>query len=172
MKKTSLLFVVILTMFFLVENNFAQSAKMNEIFSRGVAGNLDWIEVYNPLAAPLDISGYKIYDIGGQSGTKSKKLFPAGTILPANGFTVVITDTASFVGDTSGFGLSSSGEKVWLEDAVGTVIDTITFPALGTTQSYGRAPDGGNWKILNTITRGKSNVVLTSAYSSSVYSRI
>ena len=161
MKKTSLLFVVILTIFFLVEDSFSQSAKMNEIFSRGVAGNRDWIEIYNSTSSPLNIGGYKIYDINGQSGTIPKKMFPTGTVIPANGFVVIITDTASFVNDSSGFGLSSSGEKVWLEDSIGTVIDTITFPALGTTQSYGRAPDGGNWKILNTITRGKSNVVLT-----------
>lgn len=74
---------------------------------------------------------------------------------------VIITDTASFVGDTSGFGLSSSGETVWLEDSLGTVIDTIAFPATALTQSYGRAPDGGPWKLLSTITRGKSNIVLT-----------
>ncbi len=154
--------IFLLPVFLTAGSLFAQSIKMNEIFSRGTPGNLDWIEVYNNSASPMSIGGYKIYDNGGQAGTKPKKLFASGTIIPANGFFVIITDTASFPNDSSGFGLSSGGEKVWLEDSMGTVIDTITFPALGTTQSYGRAPDGGNWKILNTITRGKSNVALTS----------
>ena len=48
-----------------------------------------------------------------------------------------------------------------MEDSLGTVIDTIAFPATALTQSYGRAPDGGPWKLLSTITRAKSNVVLT-----------
>jgi len=145
--------------------------KMNEIYSRGVAGNLDWIELYNSSSAPVDISGYKIYDVGGQGGTKPKKPFPVGTIIPAKGFYVIITDTASFDGDLSGFGLSSSGEKVWLEDTTtSTIVDTITFAAMSTTQTYGRGPDGGTWTLLNTITRGTSNgsIVMNEIYSRGV----
>lgn len=156
MKQNFLLFCAVLFSF-LLEFVYAQPI-MNEIYSRGVAGNLDWIEIYNGSTSPIDISGYKIYDIGGQSGTKPKKLFPSGTILPAMGFYVIITDTADFTGDQSGFGLSSSGEKVWFEDAAGVLLDSITFTAMSTTQTYGRLPDGGVWQLLNTITRGFSNV--------------
>ena len=48
-----------------------------------------------------------------KAGTKPKKEIPSGTIIPAGGFFVIVVD------DTldSGFGLSSSGETVWLEDA-------------------------------------------------------
>jgi len=158
MKTFYKLFMAVIMIFLILQMGYAQTPKMNEIYSRGVAGNIDWIEVYNPLSTSIDISGYKIYDIGGQSGTKSKKLFPVGTILPANGFTVVITDTASFVGDTSAFGLSSSGEKVWLEDAAGTLIDSVVFPALGTDTSYARVPDGSDTFVkLSPTTKGISN---------------
>ena len=156
MQKNYLLFVV-LFFSFLVQLSYAQP-KMNEIYSRGVAGNLDWIEIYNGASSSVDISGYKIYDSGGQAGTKPKKLFLPGTVIPANGFVVIITDTASFVNDSSGFGLSSGGEKVWFENASGVLLDSVTFPAMGTTQSYGRLPDGGAWQLLNTITRGFTNV--------------
>lgn len=128
--------------------------KMNEIYSRGTTSDPDWIEIYNTSPAPMDLTGYKIYDIGGQGGTKPKKLFPNGTIIPANGFYVIVTDDA----DPSGFGLSSNGEEVWLEDAAGTVIDNVIFPAMDVTQSYGRLPDGGTWQLLNNITKGFSNV--------------
>ncbi|MCX6138088.1 MAG: lamin tail domain-containing protein [Ignavibacteriales bacterium] len=134
---------------------------MNEIFVQGVAGNLDWIELYNPNTASANIGGYKIYDIGGQGGTKPKKDIPVGTIIAAKGFFVIIVDTASFTGDLSGFGLSQNGEAVWLENANGNILDNVTFPAMtstGGTVSYGRKPDGSsNWQILTVITRGTSN---------------
>ena len=128
---------------------------MNEIYSRGSVNDPDWVEMYNASDFPADISGYKIYDNGGQSGSKPKKEFPAGTIIPAKGFFVILTEGS---GDVSDFGLSSAGEVVWLENNKGNVIDQVTFPALETTQSYGRVPDGSpNWQILNTITRGAPN---------------
>ena len=96
---------------------------MNEIWSRGVPGNLDWIEIYNPSSLPIDISGYKIYDVGGQGGTKPKKGFPAGTVVPAKGFYVIVTDTNTSASITDGFGLSgTSGETVWLENGAGSFV--------------------------------------------------
>jgi hypothetical protein len=127
---------------------------MNEIYSRGIVGDPDWIEIYNPNPVQVDLSGYKIYDTGGQTGAKAKKEFPAGTVIPANGFYVIVTDD----GTASAFGLSSSGEEVWLENAAGTVIDDVTFTAMATTQSYSRIPNGStNWQLTDTITRGASN---------------
>ncbi len=161
MKKIFTFLMLIAAIVLLSQISYSQNIKMNEIYSRGVPGNLDWIEIYNSSSTPVDISGYKIYDNGGQSGSKPKKLFPTGTIIPAYGYTVIITDTADFVGDLSGFGLSSGGEWVWLADTSGVVIDSVQFAAMATNQSYGRAPDGGPWKLLSTITKGKSNVVLT-----------
>jgi hypothetical protein len=170
MKRFYVLSIALLSAFIVTQNSIAQtSVKMNEVYSRGVAGNLDWIEIYNSSATQTDISGFKIYDIGGQGGIKAKKLFPVGTILPAKGFSVIIVDTATFVGDTSGFGLSSSGETVWLENAAGTLIDSIAFPALGTDTSYARIPDGSNvWKKTAPVTRGVSNVTVK---MNEIYSR-
>lgn len=172
MKKLLLKHMVFIFTFFSIQTSFAQPV-MNEIFSRGTPGNLDWIEIYNPALTSVDISGYKIYDIGGQSGTKPKKLFPTGTVIQPKGFYVIITDTADFPGDPSGFGLSSNGETVWFEDAAGILLDSISFPAMGTTQSYGRMPDGGSWELLNTITRGASNManVNLAVKLNEVYSR-
>ena len=130
---------------------------MNEIYTRGTTADPDWIEIYNSSASTMDISGYKIYDSGGQSGTKPKKEFPVGTLIPSKDFLVIATDDTS----ASAFGLSSSGEKVWLENTTGLIVDSVTFPALTVDQSYGRRPDGGVWQILDTITRGLSNTNLT-----------
>ena len=147
----------------------AQSSvvKMNEIYSRGVTGDPDWIELYNNSLTAVNIGGYKIYDVGGQGGTKPKMTFAAGTTIPATGYLVVVTDIATTI-DPSGFGLSSGGETVWLENAAGAIIDSITFSAMDTSQSYSRYPDGGTWKLLNTRTRGTSNVLLK---MNEIYSR-
>ena len=130
------------------------TVKINEIYSRGTVGNEDWIEIYNPSTSQIDLSGYKIYDSGGESGSKPKKEIPSGTTIPAGSFIVVIVDDTT----TSGFGLSSGGEKVWLEDATSAIIDSITFPALGVDTTYGRNPNGSaNWVILTPPTKGLTN---------------
>lgn len=130
---------------------------MNEIYSRGIASDPDWIELYNGADVAVDISGYKIYDNGGFSGTKPKMTFPAGTSIPAKGFLVIVTDIPVSI-DPSGFGLSSNGEEVWLENNKGNVIDNVIFPALAVDQSYGRKPDGSaNFFIFTQVTRGASN---------------
>ncbi|MEO8231203.1 MAG: T9SS type A sorting domain-containing protein, partial [Ignavibacteriota bacterium] len=111
---------------------------------------------YNPSSDSVDITGYKIYDSGGQSGSKPKKLFPAGSVIPANGFlAITVDDTVA-----SGFGLSSGGEKVWFENAGGMVIDSVDLVAItDTAASYGRYPDGSaNWQILIPRTRGAANM--------------
>ncbi|MBI2417978.1 MAG: lamin tail domain-containing protein [Ignavibacteriales bacterium] len=169
MKKNALLVLFLLSLL-IGEKAFAQTLVMNEIYSRGVTADPDWIELYNPFPAPLDITGYKIYDSGGQTGTKPKHTAPAGTIVPANGFLVVVVD----VSDSSGFGLSSSGETVWLENATGTVIDTIAFPALGIDTSYGRKPDGSAaWQKLTPTTKGTSNsgTIVLPLSMNEIYSR-
>lgn len=133
---------------------------MNEVFSKGFDGNLDWVEIFNNTDADIDISGYKIYDNGGESGSKPKKEFASGTILPANGFFVIIVDDE----EDSGFGISSGGETLWLEDAEGSVIDEVEVPALEDAQSYGRYADGSaNWQVLYYVTRGTANSDATSA---------
>jgi predicted extracellular nuclease len=155
MKKKYLLFVIVISAFFMLQSGFAQTPVINELYSRGTAVELDWIEIYNPTASSIDITGYKIYDSGGFNGTKPKKLFPGGSVIPANGVLVIITDDT----DPSGFGLSSSGEKVWFEDASGTLLDSVDLIAItDTATSYGRMPDGSaNWQILNPRTRGTLN---------------
>ncbi|HOY43732.1 MAG TPA: lamin tail domain-containing protein [bacterium] len=130
--------------------------KMNEAFSRGVEGNLDWIEIYNPSNVAVSLAGYQIYDNGGQSGVKPKLVFPAGASAPARGFYVITVDDTS----AAGFGLSSGGDEIWLEDPANVLIDNVKIPAMPVeTTSYCRIPDGSEtWQISNTITKGASNL--------------
>jgi len=137
----------------------APSIVINEAYSRGADPELDWVEIYNNSDVAVNISGYKVYDSGGQSGSKPKMEIPANTTLPARGFYVVVVDdpaTANPAG--SSFGLGSGGDEVWLETPQGFVIDDFVIPALATEQSFGRKPDGSATTfILTTRTRGASN---------------
>ncbi len=147
-----------------VNTTTSSDVVMNEIYTRGTSSDPDWIELYNSSASTIDISGFKIYDSGGQSGSKPKKEFPSGSVISPNGFLVIVTDDTS----ASGFGLSNSGEKVWLENTSGLIADSVTFSALTVDQSYGRIPDGGVWQIMDTITRGISNTSPTGIFDESL----
>jgi hypothetical protein len=85
---------------------------------------------------------------------------PSGTTIAAHGYYVFVVDDAAIANPSgSSFGLSSSGEEVWLESAAGFVIDDVTFPAMPVaTTSYGRMPDGSaTWGIMNNRTKGTAN---------------
>lgn len=129
--------------------------KINEAFSRGVAGNLDWVEIYNPSNVAVSLSGYQIYDSGGKSGAKPKMVFPAGASAPARGFYVITVDDTS----AAGFGLSSGGDEIWLEDPASALVDNVKIPAMPVeTSSYARIPDGAdNWQIITNATKGTPN---------------
>jgi hypothetical protein len=135
------------------------SIVINEIFSRGTALDPDWVELYNLSDNPVDISGYKIYDSGGQTGSKPKMLIPASTTLLAHDYLVIVVDDAATANPSgSNFGLSNTGEDLWLENAGGNVIDHIKFGATAAGESYGRKPDGtANWMVLSPITKGTTN---------------
>lgn len=137
----------------------APSIVINEAYSRGAAPELDWVEIYNNSDVTVNISGYKIYDNGGQAGSKPKMEIPAGTTLPARGFyAVVVDDPATANPAGSSFGLGSGGDEVWLETPQGFVIDDFVIPALAAEQSYGRKPDGSATTfILTARTKGASN---------------
>ena len=64
MKKLFTILIICFVAILFSEISYSQSIKMNEIFARGVSGNLDWIEIYNSSSTPINIGSYKIYDSG------------------------------------------------------------------------------------------------------------
>ncbi|MCX6327508.1 MAG: lamin tail domain-containing protein [Bacteroidia bacterium] len=138
----------------------APAIVINEVFSRGVVSDPDWIELYNSSNTAVDISGYKIYDAGGHDATKPKMVIPASTTMAGKGYYVIVVDDAATANPTgSNFGLSSTGDEVWLESAAGFVIDNVPIPAIPiATNSYGRKPDGSaTFEILTTVTKNAPN---------------
>jgi len=128
--------------------------KLNEAYSRGAANNpygeLDWVELYNDSDAAVDVSGYMLSD---QTDRRTTALItiPNSTSIPAHGFLVVVVDL------TPGFGLSSNGDQVYLDNAQGTEIGHITFGALAETESWAAVPDGSSNFVAQTPSPGVSN---------------
>jgi hypothetical protein len=68
----------------------AAAVVINEIRTAGG----DWIELYNSGAAGTDLSDWKLADsgTGGEARLKSAVKFPRGTVIPAGGYFLVVSD--------------------------------------------------------------------------------
>lgn len=120
-------------------------------FRDGFKEASDWIEIRNPNASPLDISGYGLSDT---AANLVKWTFPAGTTIPAHGYIVVCASNRNLAGvDASGylhagFALSAAGEAVILSSPGGAaVLDAISFPAQDEDLAYGRSL-AGSWTFM------------------------
>ncbi len=118
--------------------------KINEIESDG--GNPgDWVELINTAATPLNLAGYILKD----NDDTHAYTFPAGTVIPAEGYYVV--EEAAL-----GFGLGG-GDSVRLYDAAGTLFDSYVWTAHAAT-TYARCPNGaGAFATSTTATKGFAN---------------
>ena len=171
--------------------NFAQGSVstspivINEINynSSDSIGSEDWVELYNPTSSSVNISGWYLEDESGMFFG-----LPANTIIPANGYLVLVEDSLAFkavyasantvkrgnFGD--GFNaikLGNSGETLQLFNANGIKIDSVLYDdaapwpigADGTGQTLQLvAPNldntnGANW-IGQVATPGAINIVL------------
>jgi hypothetical protein len=88
---------------------------------------LEWIELYNPMALDMDLSGWSLDD--GVSYT-----FPEGTVLAAGGYLVVAASPerlaeAGFAGALGPYEgkLDNGGERVALVSNAGRLIDSVEY---------------------------------------------
>ncbi len=104
------------------------------------AGYSDWIEVYNAGSESVDLGGWGLSDNPEKAG---KWQFPAGTILRAGEYRVVVCDKDTARNNAgephADFTLGrKGGEVITLTDPEGNVHDTMTLPEMWTNISYGR----------------------------------
>ncbi len=131
----------------------ADTVVINEVLTGSNLGVADYIELYNPTADTIDISGCILLDSGiylPTGGIVAKKIediyqFGSGTTLAA-GQTILATSLE--------FGLSGDGEPIYLMipdtngaitiDGLGTFTlqETVNVPAMDKDSSYSRIPDG------------------------------
>ncbi|MBO4889932.1 MAG: CotH kinase family protein [Lachnospiraceae bacterium] len=105
----------------------------------------DWIELYNPTDADIDLSGYIVNK--SSELKKEKFIIPEGTILSPGSFYLF----------DPGFSMSSEGSGVNLLDRDKHYIDHVDVPRLKYDTTYSRISDGAiGWEI-KSPTPGYSN---------------
>lgn len=116
------------------------------------SGSTEWVELYNPTAVTLDISGLWIDDVADSGG--AAKQVPAGTSIAAGGRWVM--DIASgFLNNTG-----SDDVRLLATDKV-TVYDRDSYSLSSTKydQVFHRVGDGGAWcgDVSTSLTKGTAN---------------
>ena len=105
---------------------------INEYMGNPGGEQSEFIELYNHTGRAVDLSGAWLTD----SPTTNKFQIPAGSVIAAHGF-------ISFTGQELGFGISSSGESLFLVNpAQNRVVDAVRFLGSSKRISQGRSPDG------------------------------
>lgn len=151
----------------LTTETLASTVIINEFLSNasGVVGNLEFIELYNPTSAQVDLSQWTLSSSLGTIYT-----FPGSTTLNANAFTAI-----NFVGQ-----LNDTEDTVTLKNASAASIDAIAYGTKATAhlrapsaaKSAGRRTNGENtWYGNLTPTSGLTNgtsLVLSPPTSSQV----
>ncbi|WP_245560970.1 lamin tail domain-containing protein [Agromyces subbeticus] len=137
------------------------SVLLNEIDS----GPADWIELINPGAGDLDLSGYEIRD----NSDDHRWFFAPGTTIAAGARLVVEASTAGV--DVNGapqvfqaaIGIGGS-DSIRLYDAAGTQLDIYAWaahPAIDGDEaaaSWARCPDATGGFALAKVTKGEPNI--------------
>jgi PKD repeat protein len=129
----------------------------------------DWIELYNPGTASVDLSGFYLTD---DAGNPTQWQFPAGSTIAAGGYLIIWADGESEQGNNhASFKLSAGGESVLLYNTDGTtLIDSIEFGAQTTDVSYGRFPNGSSTLVvLSAATPGAANTGDVTQTSARIY---
>jgi hypothetical protein len=102
----------------------------------------DWVELHNRSASPVNLADWSLTD----SSNTRKFVFPASTMIPANGFLLVWCDSATnSPGLHTGFALGRNGETVSLYDASTNRVDALTFGLQLTDYTVGRV--GDDWRL-------------------------
>ena len=120
----------------------AYQAQINEWFADGtIRLPQDFIELYNPDANPIDVSGFAMSDKPFHEPQMSR-LAPL-SFIDGEGFLVLIADGRPQDGkDHLNFQLNATHEHLGLMDASGQFVDQVFYYPQTSEYSQGRLPDG------------------------------
>lgn len=114
----------------------------------------EWIELHNPNAQALDVSGLALTDDPAQP---NRFVFAPGTVLAPHGFLRVRLEGVGWTGGNSpaipaaAFKLDGDGDQVFLLDTAANsraLLDSVAFGLQLHDRSIGRVPDAtGNWQL-------------------------
>lgn len=116
------------------KNKVINPVVINEVQSNDPNGGPDWVELANPTAEELDISGLVLKD----NKDKDPYTIPEGTTIPANGYLVIYQDDSG--AKDFAFGLGKGDSVRLFED--GEQITAATWPdGSHTSPTWGLYPD-------------------------------
>lgn len=164
----TLRFVGLWAAFFCFTNSLSAQVVLNEYSAANLEStpdnygkHEDWLELFNPDAAPADISGFQLSDNPDNPG---KWIFPQGTTIEPGGYLVVWLsgrDEVSGGHYHANFKITQTkgtAERLVLSNASGIEIDSRKVKKLQLGQSAGRKTDGGDdWGIAPNPTPDTSN---------------
>ena len=120
----------------------------------------DWIELYNPTANPITLTGRYLTD---KNDNLTKYQFTqSNLVLNPNEYLLIWCDEqGSQQGIHANFKLSKGGEFIALVETDGiSIIDSISFGPQTTDVSFGRYPDGADsWAFMSPTPGATNNIV-------------
>jgi hypothetical protein len=136
--------------------------RVNEVSDKGSAGvcaGKDWVELFNPGSAAVNLSGYKLHDDKGPGDDDAFTFPPADpsvTVIGAGSYLLLCTKAASRPDFKIG-----GDDTVTLLDAAGNVVSTSgQLQDLGeVNMTWAYASESGNFQYTNRPTPGASNVI-------------
>lgn len=144
------------------------SVVISEVLARNVGAHQvdglfpDYIELRNYSSTAINISGTSLTD---DPAVKLKHVFPAGTIIPAGGYLVVLAETPppGATGTYTNFSLDGDGDAVYFHDPSGVLIDSVLFGPQVADRSIGRTGPAGDVWALGLPSPGSANSAVTVA---------
>ncbi|HXH35968.1 MAG TPA: lamin tail domain-containing protein [Plantibacter sp.] len=128
-----------------LRNACGNPVRINEVESDGGSPD-DWVELVNPTASTLDVSGIVVKD---DDDTHAYTI-PAGTTIPSAGYLVIERDQL-------GFGLGG-GDTVRLFEG-DSLLDSTTWGEGHAATTWGRCPDiTGTFAVTAESTKGAANL--------------
>lgn len=130
------------------------AVRVNEYLMAPGTGLPEWIELYNPTTAALEIGGLYLDDVAAGGG--APKQIPAGTTIAPGGH-YVMEFPSGFLNNTG----TDSARFLKLVGGVETVYDshTYTLSSTQTNKVFHRTGSGGAWcnTISTNVTKGAAN---------------
>jgi len=136
----------------------------------------DWVEVYNPTSAPIDLNGWYLTD---KPANPSKWMFTSSFIIPAMGTAIIYCSGRDEV--VGGFAHSNfkitqtkGNEVLMLSDASILFQDSIRVSPNQNSHTRGRETDGSaNWSVFTTGSPNSTNTGAMQEYATTpVFSQI
>lgn len=103
---------------------------------------LDWVELYNAGARPVDLSGFCLSD---REDDLTRFVLPAVSLAPGEYALVYCSKEGAGAGSDvlAPFGLSAKGGTVLLSAVTGAVVDSVTYLAMEDDRAMARMEQGG-----------------------------